>query len=228
MPSAWPRLSALLHGLISRTSRTKVVSGDSSGPDSDRPQERSSLDFDVRFGQSVDVESQDWSSPIHDSLAASNGHQLHESDVQQLNQGPRTTHRPAHEGSCANSTHNETSSVQSLGGHSVHGHHRRTSSAASEISLSSVLSTTGAYAGFTQHGQYDLAQDVILRGEFISEQQAKVAYRAPCNSACMSVISMLICLCAAGCHCKHSSCYLHWCYNLSRSLKLQTQKGASC
>lgn len=72
--------------------------------------------------------------------------------------------------------------------------HRRASSAGSEISLSSVVSTTGAtsgaYTGFTQHGQYDLTRDVILRGEFISDQQAKVTPDMP--ATCCIVINVLV------------------------------------
>lgn len=60
------------------------------------------------------------------------------------------------------------------------GKHRRTGSAASDISLVSANgnTSTAAYTGFTQSGHYDLAQDVILRGEFITASQSKVGATA--------------------------------------------------
>ena len=58
------------------------------------------------------------------------------------------------------------------------GRHRRTASASSEVSLVSANTAStnpGAYTGFTQSGHYDLTQDVILRGEFITASQSKAS-----------------------------------------------------
>ena len=56
--------------------------------------------------------------------------------------------------------------------------HRRTASAASDISLVSANTAStqpGVFTGITQSGQYDLTQDVILRGEFITASQSKAS-----------------------------------------------------
>lgn len=58
------------------------------------------------------------------------------------------------------------------------GRHRRTTSAASDISLVSANTAStqpGVFTGITQSGQYDLTQDVILRGEFITASQSKAS-----------------------------------------------------
>ena len=58
------------------------------------------------------------------------------------------------------------------------GRHRRSASASSDASLVSANTAStnpGAYTGFTQSGHYDLTQDVILRGEFITTSQSKAS-----------------------------------------------------
>lgn len=66
--------------------------------------------------------------------------------------------------------------------------HRRTASASSDISLVSTATAStnpGVYTGLTQSGHYDLTQDVILRGEFITASQSKVYHSlcATCNNS---------------------------------------------
>lgn len=58
------------------------------------------------------------------------------------------------------------------------GRHIRSTSAssdASRVSANTASTNPGAYTGFTQSGHYDLTQDVILRGEFITTSQSKAS-----------------------------------------------------
>ena len=171
MSSVWSNTAEALLKLVGRSPRSDVLSGGSTGIDSDRPRERASESSDLRFSESADLESQKPLSPLHGASKGSNDDRLHETPVQQ---GAPSASLASHATPSTTSVDNLTLSIQKPGSHAVSSHHRKTSSAASEASLSSVVSTTGAYTGFTQHGQYDLTHDVILRGEFISEQQAKV------------------------------------------------------
>lgn len=172
MSTVWHRLHRALLKVVGRLPSANVVSGERISSELQQAtawNSRTSLDHD-------DVENQKGGSFIRNSVAAPNDHQLHETGVQQ---SPEGAGQPT--ASLAKlPTHKATSSE--LDGNSfpvqLQPQHRRASSAGSEISLSSAVSTTGAtsgaYTGFTQHGQYDLTHDVILRGEFISDQQAKV------------------------------------------------------
>lgn len=66
--------------------------------------------------------------------------------------------------------------------------HRRTNSASSDVSLVSAATAStnpGVYTGFTQNGHYDLTQDVVLRGEFISASQSKACGHSILSDCCM-------------------------------------------
>lgn len=171
MSSVWSNIARTLLKLVGRSPRTNVVSGGSSGSGSGTSRERASEGSEFQFNANADLESQNPLSPVHVASKGGNDDRLHETQVQQ---GGPSASLPLHAAPSPTSVENFASSTQKPSIHPVSSRHRRTSSAASEVSLSSVVSTTGAYTGFTQHGQYDLTHDVILRGEFISEQQAKV------------------------------------------------------
>lgn len=175
MSSAWRKLPGTLLKLVGRSSRTNVVSGDPSASNSDRAREATSWNSDID-GRNADgdLEKQEFASTAHDDPAASNDDRLHESKVQRSFEAAYAAQPPTQSPSASSANGQTTRGQNGQTDHPIRGHHRRTSSAASEVSLSSVMSTTGAYTGFTQHGKYDLTRDVILRGEFISEQQAKV------------------------------------------------------
>ena len=174
MPFSWRKLvlPSVLLKLVGRSPHTNVVAGGST--DFDVSEARGGLSWDgedILLGESAH---QDRISPAYESVDTSaNQHdQLQESSVYGTDvsaQKPWSGSTPA-----AKRADPVQSASQATDTLPSRGHHRRTSSAASDISLSSVVSTTGAYTGFTQAGQYDLALDVILRGEFISEQQSKV------------------------------------------------------
>jgi hypothetical protein len=175
MPFSWRKLvlPSVLLKLVGRSPHTNVVSGGSN--DFDESEARGGLSWDgedILLGESAH---QDRISPAYESVDTSaNQHdQLQESSVYGIDvsaQKPWSGSTPA----AKRADPVQLSASQATDTLPSRGHHRRTSSAASDISLSSVVSTTGAYTGFTQAGQYDLALDVILRGEFISEQQSKV------------------------------------------------------
>ncbi len=171
MPFSWRKLvlPSVLLKLVGRSPQTNVVSGGST--DFDQSEARGGLSWDgedIPLGESAH---QDRISPAYGSVNTSaNQHdQLQESSVYGIDVSAQ---KPLSESTRAAKRADPVQ--QATDTFPSRGHHRRTSSAASDISLSSVVSTTGAYTGFTQAGQYDLALDVILRGEFISEQQSKV------------------------------------------------------
>ena len=175
MPFSWRKLvlPSVLLKLVGRSPRANVVSGGST--DFDESEARGGLSWDgedIPLGESIH---QDRISPAYESVNTSaNQHgQLQECSVYDIDVSvppPVSDSTPA----AKRADPVQPSASQATDTLPSRGHHRRTSSAASDISLSSIVSTTGAYTGFTQAGQYDLALDVILRGEFISEQQSKV------------------------------------------------------
>lgn len=224
MSTVWHRLHRALLKLVGRLPSANVVSG---GRISSELQKATAWNGPSRTSlDHADVENQKRGSSIHKSPAAPNDHQLHGTRVQQ---SPEDDRQPT--ASVAKlSTHRASSELDSNSFPvQLQRQHRRASSAGSEISLSSVVSTTGAtsgaYTGFTQHGQYDLTHDVILRGEFISDQQAKVTpdIQAACCTCHLYPGATHVCL--AGSHCMYSSCYLHWRHNLGGCPQLQIQKG---
>ena len=172
MPVSWRKLvlPSVILKLLGRSPHASVVSG---GPtELEAPGGLFWDGEDITQGESAH---QDRVSPAYEAVNTSaNQHdQLQESSVHGIEvSGPPPLSKSTPAAKSADSVQSSASQATDI--LPRRGHHRRTSSAASDISLSSVVSTTGAYTGFTQAGQYDLALDVILRGEFISEQQSKV------------------------------------------------------
>ena len=207
MSTGWRELARALLKVVNRSPSTNVVSG---GRISSELQDATvwNSDFCLR---NDDVEKQSRESLAHEYPATRNDHQLHQTGVQQSTARALDPRRPT-ASILSQSTNKETSSALEDNGLPVQHQHRRASSAGSETSLSSAVSTTGAYIGFTQHGQYDLTHDVILRGEFISNQQAKVTLTGKvllCH-LCQGKIR----LCLAGSHCLYTNSYLHWGHDL--------------
>ncbi len=176
MPVSWRKLvlPSVLLKLVGRSPHANVVSGGST--DFDGSEARGDLSWDgkdIPLGESAH---QDCISPTYESVNTSaNQHdQLQESSVYGIDVSAQKSLSESTPAAKRTDPVQLSASQQATDTLSSRGHHRRTTSAASDISLSSVVSTTGAYTGFTQAGQYDLALDVILRGEFITEQQSKV------------------------------------------------------
>lgn len=169
MSAAWLRLPVALSKLVGRSPHSNVVSG---APTISEAQEATPWNRVLRL-HNGDVENQKQEASAQEILAARNDHGLHESRVQQTLEGARQP--PGSVSILSRSI--PAPSAQQGNSFPVQSQHRRASSAGSEVSVSSIVSTTGAttgaYTGFTQHGQYDLTHDIILRGEFISDQQAK-------------------------------------------------------
>lgn len=188
MSTVWRKLAGALLKVVGRSPSTNVVSEErlSSGL-----QDVTAWNTDF-CPHSDDVENQTRESLAQESPATLKDHHLHQTRVQQSPEGPLDAR-----GSTASlltlPTNKPTSSALEGNGFPVQRQHRRASSAGSEFSLSSAVSTTGITAGadtgFTQHGQYDLKHDVILRGEFISDQQAKV--RLDLQTMCCFAISVM-------------------------------------
>jgi len=176
MPFSWRKLvlPSVLLKLVGRSPHANVVSG---GPtDFDESEARGRLSWDgedIPLGESTH---QDRISPAYESVNTSANHhdQLQESSVYGIEMSAPAPLLSESTPAVKRADPVQPSASQATDRLPSRGHHRRTSSATSDISLSSIVSTTGAYTGFTQAGQYDLALDVILRGEFISEQQSKV------------------------------------------------------
>lgn len=170
MSTVWRKLAGALLKVVGKSPSTNVVSGECI---SSELQEATAGCSDLCL-RKHDVENQTQESATEESPAVSNDHQLHQKRVQQSPEGELDARRRT-ASLLTFPTNKQTR--HALEGNGLR-QHRRASSAGSEISLSSAVSTTGAttgaYTGFTQHGQYDLTHDVILRGEFISDQQAKV------------------------------------------------------
>ena len=167
MSTSWLQLPRTLLKLVVGSPRTDVVSGETtSGTTREATAQPTDLHNDS-FGN------QKRESSAHESSTATNGHSLHESQVRD-----RGRDRQPHAALSTSSANGPTSSAQEGFRGPASSQHRKAMSAGSQLSLSSTVSTTGtttgAYTGFTQNGQYDLTHDVILRGEFISDQQAKV------------------------------------------------------
>lgn len=174
MSTVWHRLHRALLKVVGRLPSANVVSGERISNELQKAtawNSRTSLD-----NEDVENQKQGSHAPMHNSAAAPNDHQLLGTRVQQNPEGARqptaSLAKLSIHGATASELDGSSFPVQ------LQHQHRRASSVGSEISLSSVVSTTGAtsgaYTGFTQHGQYDLTRDVVLRGEFISDQQAKV------------------------------------------------------
>ena len=181
MPIPWRRLllPETLLKLVGRSPRTNVVTGDSrsalhrasAAQISWTGEHLQPLETAVHHDRALHS-----NRPI--DVTAHDDGQLQESAVLEA----RAPVAPLQTPSAVSSNKTDSTKLSSL--HSpesvpLHSRHRRIGSAASDVSLSSVVSTTGAYTGFTQAGQYDLTMDVILRGEFISEQQSKACGEAP-------------------------------------------------
>lgn len=172
----FPLLPDVLLKLAGKSPHTNVVSGQSTEIVDSEPRDRLSWN-----GQDIPLEEvadQERVSPVYKSVATSaNKHeQLQETSVRRGN----ALALPTLSSAAKRADSPQPSGLQTTDTLPVRGHHRRTSSATSDISLASLVSTTGAYTGFTQAGQYDLTRDVILRGEFISEQQSKAGLSAIC------------------------------------------------
>ena len=174
MSTVWRKVAGALLKLVGRSPSTNVVPGDRISSDL---QEATASNSDLCLhNDDVENQVQKWSA--RESPAGPIDHRLHKTGVQQSPRGGHDARRP----NALLSTSPTNKPTIALEGNSfpVQRQQRRASSFGSEISPSSTVSTTGAttgaYTGFTQHGQYDLAQDVILRGEFISDQQAKVTF----------------------------------------------------
>ena len=191
MSTVWHRLHRALLQLVGTSPSANIVSGERVSSELQQATartSRTSLDHD-------DVENQKRGSSVHKSAAAPNDHQLHGTGVQQSPEGASQpvaslAKLPTYKATSSDLDGNSFPAVQLQ----LQRQHRRASSAGSEISLSSPVSTTGATSGactgFTQHGQYDLTHDVILRGEFISDQQAKVT--PDIQAACCIVTYTLV------------------------------------
>lgn len=207
MSTVWRKLAGALLNVVGKSPSTNVVSG-----------ERISSElYEATAGHSDlclhkhDVENQTRESATDESPAGPSDHQLHQTRVQQSPEGALDARR--HNASLNTTPINKRTCTALEGnGYPVQRQHRRASSAGSEISLSSAVSitgaTTGAYTGFTQHGQYDLTNDVILRGEFISDQQAKVTIEVQASLLLCDLCHGKINSCLAGSHCLYTYCYL--------------------
>ena len=191
MSTVWRKVARALLKLVGRSPSTNVVSGDRISSDL---QEATASNSNLCL-HNDDVENQIQESSARGSPSVPIDHRLHKTRVQQSPGGGHDARRP---NSFCSTYPTNTPSFNALEGNSfaVPRQHRRVSSTGSEISLTSAVSTTGAttgaYTGFTQHGQYDLTQDVILRGEFISDQQAKVTLNlhAMCCFAVCAVVKL--------------------------------------
>lgn len=204
----------LLKLVIGGSLRTNVVSGQPSS-DSTRTATASSNDLpDDSAG------SQKRESSAHEGPTARKDHRLHESQVQQGHDAGQP-----HAALSRSSANGPTSSAMEGVTGPIRSQLRNTESAGSVFSLSSTVSTTGtttgAYPGFTQNGQYDLTHDVILRGEFISDQQAKV-YLMIQDIALQSTATPF---CTVGSHCQHPHCHLHRRHNFGGCPQLQVEEG---
>lgn len=182
MPVPWRRLllADVLLKLAGRSSDANVVFGDPT--ESVSAEAPDSLSWDGRDVDQTDTafEGPDRISPAYEAVAtsANQTEQVQETSVRDGRlSGPHTL-LSGSTSAAKQADPKQASDLQTTDHLPVRGQHRRTSSATSDISLASVVSTTGAYTGFTQSGQYDLYNDVILRGEFISEQQSKACTAA--------------------------------------------------
>lgn len=157
MSVAWLKLPGFLLKLVGTSTRTNVVSGD----------DRSDTRRHAACPSGLYNNSIQKREPSARAFStASNDHRLHESRVQQSNE---EAHQP-HAALSAFSADSPSSKTEDGNSGPVRSQHRKPVSGGS----STTGTTTGAYTGFTQNGQYDLTHDVILRGEFIPDQQAKV------------------------------------------------------
>lgn len=167
MSISWLKVPGTLLKLVIGNERTNVVSGQ---PSSDATP--AATVFNDPPDDSAGSKKRE--SSAHEDPTARKAHRLHEPQMQQGHDAAGHPHAALPKSSAGGPT---SSAQEGLTG-PVRSHHRKTVSAGSGFSLSSTVSTTGtttgAYTGFTQNGQYDLTHDVILRGEFISDQQAKV------------------------------------------------------
>ena len=231
MPVALRRLflPEVLLKLVGRSPRTNVVSGDTSQPEHASHSEISWNGTDLLSGEVA--YQQDRVSPVYESIATAADQNVQPEENSHPESGTSGPHillsGSATTAQCTDS--NQPPSMHAVNILPARGHHRRTSSATSDISLNSTVSTTGAYTGFTQSGKYDLTLDVILRGEFISEQQSKAWLLLSLLSSSQGTYSTnpdsSNGLLHAGCHRLHSLCYLHRYYNFDSGTELQDRKG---